>query len=193
MKHIRTGSFIEGHPNLSSVRTGWLSREDDHTKRHSGIRVCVDGFLEYRLSGNEGILLFERDSVPPLPNHLWCVGGEWKRGIPSPEEALYSKVLEETGLEIENPLLLGAYSFIFQESPYDSEQFRKSRQERGLGEGIHDLGLPFFAKSKGELNLRSLSNPIIVNRENYASLSQDRKFHPYITECLDKILGSVKD
>lgn len=164
-----------------SAETGWVSKEDDHTKRSAGIRSCVDGFLQYEMNGVKGILLAHRDETPPVPNALWVPGGEWKRGIMDPKKALQFKIKGETNLEITNAEYLGMISILWKETPYNTKELEEERSRRNLGHGIHDIGHVFFAKATGDLKLKTMKGPVIlVTNENYEEVMAKHNVHEYI-------------
>jgi len=185
-------SYVEGEINPRDAETGWVSNDDDHVRRHGLIRSCVDAFLEYEIDGKRGILLLQRDDVPPAPNCVWTPGGEWKRGIMDPREALKLKIKEETGLDVLNPQYLGMVNVLWKESPYNSEKWKKLRKNKKLGEGIHDISHVFFAKAKGDLNLKSMKGPaIIITKENYDDMVRKYSLHGYIRDFLKEALKKV--
>jgi hypothetical protein len=184
-------SFSDGI-SPEATKTGWISAEDDHTRRHTAIRSCVDGFLEYELDGKKGILLAFRDNTPPAANSVWVPGGEWKRGIADPVEALRIKIKAETNLELRDIEYLGMASMFWKDSPYNTEELKKEREKRNLGEGIHDLGHAFFAKASGELKLKTMTPPvIIVTRENFDEVMEKHKVHDYIKTFVWEALKKV--
>ena len=173
--------YVEKGIEPGEARTGWISQNDDHTKRHSSIRSCVDGFLEYELNGKKGILMAYRDGIPPQSGKIWVPGGEWPRGIMGPAEALAIKIKKETNLEITDAEYLGMISILWKESPYDSANLKTDRNERNLGEGIHDIGHVFFARATGDLKLKTMNPPIIiVTPENYEEVMNSHNVHDYI-------------
>lgn len=186
--------YIEGKISPEEARTGWLSKEDDHTRRHGSLRSCVDGFLEYEMDGRNGILLAHRDGMPPGPGSIWVPGGEWKRGIMNPLEALALKIKEETNLDITYSEYLGMVSILWEESPYNAIELREERKKRKMGEGIHDIGHIFFAKAKGNLKLKTMNPPIIfVNSGNYEEIMTKYNAHDYIRYFTKEALKRINN
>ena len=176
-----TKIYIDRGINPEQAKTGWLSSDDDHIKRHSTIRSCVDGFLEYEIDGKRGILLAHRDNMLPISNTLWIPGGEWKRGIMNPAEALALKIKEETNLDITSIDSLGMASILWKDSPYNKQELNEERKKRSLGEGIHDIAHAFFAKATGDLRLKTMNLPVtLVTKENYDEIMNKHNAHDYI-------------
>lgn|SRR3989338_8959971 len=185
-------TYVEEGINPEQAKTGWLSEEDDHARRHGSLRPCVDGFLEYEIDGIKGILLAYRDGVPPGSGRIWVPGGEWKRGIMDPAEALALKIKEETNLDISDSNHMGMVSILWEESPYDAEELKEERKKRKMGEGIHDVGHAFFARAKGDLKLKTMNPPIIlVNSENYEEIMAQHNAHEYIRFFIKEALKII--
>ncbi len=185
-------SYVAGEISPEEAKVGWISDEDEHVKRHSCLRSCVDGFLEYEVDGQKGILVIFRDESPPQPNGIWVPGGEWKRGVLDPIEAIRIKVKEETNLDIINPEYLGMASMLWEDGPFNNEESKEERKRRNLGEGIHDIGHAFFAKAVGTLKLKSISPPIIlVNSENYEEIMNRYNVHGYISFFIKEALKRI--
>jgi hypothetical protein len=185
-------TYLEGKINPKEAETGWISVEDEQTKRDTVVRPCVDGFLEYTLNGENGILLAYRNNIPPCSNDLWVPGGEWKRGILNPMEALRLKMKEETNLDIANPECIGLGSVLSEKSPFDTPYFKEQRKKRKFGKGIHDFALIFFARASGNLELKSMHGPaILVNSENYDEIMTKYSVNNYIKDFTKEALRRI--
>lgn len=169
---MKTNVYIEEGVDCEGVKTGRLSYEDDHTRRHCLVRSCADAFVIYKYEGIRGIFTAYRDDNKPLPKALWIPGGMWSRGILSPELAAVANLKRETGLDMTDMDVLAHDSFLWKDSPYDDEVrfkgFRERRKERNLGDGLHELGFAVFGRASGNLALKTMGQPIVmITKENY--------------------------
>ncbi len=185
--------YIDKGITPDAAKTGWISKEDDHARRHAAIRPCVDAFLQYEMNEKTGILLAFRDGIPPAGNTLWVPGGEWKRGFMDSAEALKSKIKDETNLDIAGIEYMGMVSILWKESPYNTKEFAAERFKRKFGEGIHDVGHVFFAKAAGKLILKTMAPPIIiVTKDNYDEIMSKYNAHDYIRTFVKEALSRVR-
>ncbi len=175
---MKTKVYVERGFDPEKAKTGRVSHDDDHTRRQGLIRPCADAFVLYEYKGERGVLTMYRDDVNPLPNALWIPGGMWQRGVLTPEIAAADNLKRETGLDMTDTEVLSCGSFFWKDSPYDDESkfpdFKKGRQTRKLGEGLHDLGFAVFGRATGQLSLRTLIEPvIIITPKNYDRVMEE--------------------
>lgn len=149
------------------------------------VRACHDAIVGYRnKEGKKGGILIRR-MAEPANGYLWCLGGFIDRGIPT-EKSLARRIKSESGLEIDNPLLLTVERFMWGTTP------NSLAKEKGLPLGIDDLGILFYCEGKGNLNLDKLhEEPLIVTPEMYTPLFRNQ-LHPYIQRGMDLSIPFLK-
>lgn len=193
---MKTNVYIEEGLNPETLKSGFVSEEDDHTRRHGLPRLCADAFVIYEHKGIKGILTAYRDDGKPLPNALWIPGGMWPRGVPSAEMAAAANLKRETGLDMVDMDVLAHDSFFWKDSPYDDEVkypgLKESRAVRKLGEGLHEVGFAVFGRAKGELTLKSMREPvIIITWENYHKIVAEHIKDEFHGQCAAYFKGNV--
>ena len=103
-------------------------------------------------------------------------GGQ-KRGYVV-RESLINLIKNECDLNIYDLTYLGG----------EPEDLFWDKDAFGHGKGVHDLAMPFFARTKGELKLNDVhTDPLIVNYESFSNIKEN--LHWYIQKYTEKALN----
>lgn len=150
------------------------------------VRTCHDALVSHpNERGEKGILLIRR-KAQPAQGYLWPLGGFVNRGV-SLEDSFYSRIKEESGLEIDKESLtcLGFARMMWKNTPHKNPGAKK------LPQGIDDAALLFYCEGNGKISLDKLHEmPTIVTPEMYQKSFRE-KLHPYVRMGMDRAIKLI--
>ncbi len=143
-------------------------------------RPSHDLFPLVETYNKKGILLIERKNEP-AKGMIWPIGGRQQRGYYL-RDSLINLVKEECGLKIYDiSCLCGEPEDLF----WEKDSF-------GHGKGVHDVCVPYFARTRGNLKLDlNHENPLIITPKEFSNIKDD--LHWYVQKYTEKALKIAFD
>ncbi|MCX6742163.1 MAG: NUDIX domain-containing protein [Candidatus Pacearchaeota archaeon] len=162
----------DGGKRVDIAKLRYTGKSAIYTSARSVLTRACNDILAWYPSDNPGLIMIERNQEP-AKGQEWCLGGGLTKGD-GLESSVRRKFEEETGLKLEDELILLGHALVSWETTSVPCELK----------GSHEYAAVIFGKTKpGQVRLDETSSKYhIVTPDQF--FANPNKYHPYVREYM---------